>query len=155
MTWWRVAFDVACGWWWLRTVAAVVGRPASRWRSRWVGKALSLAGAVLLVTVAISYVIWIYCPGIAARYGSFGRLRDVFSRSNGQALAHLRRNPGSDAAVVPAWTRKSQIRALDCGASVLPLMAGWPSAKSMTMSVTTPPTYTPRSTWRPGRSSTT
>ena len=51
MTWWRLAFDVACGWWWLRTVAAVVGRPASRWRTRWVGKALCVAGAVLLVTV--------------------------------------------------------------------------------------------------------
>ena len=57
MTWWLLAVDAACVVAWLRTVSAVAQRPAGRWRSRWAGKGVCLAAALLLFSAWRGLVI--------------------------------------------------------------------------------------------------
>lgn len=45
MTWTRTLMDVAVVLWWIRLLALLAERPASRWPTRWVGKAATLAVA--------------------------------------------------------------------------------------------------------------
>jgi hypothetical protein len=47
----RVCFDIAAVAMWLGMLARVGGRRASRWRTGWVGKAVSLAAVALVVAV--------------------------------------------------------------------------------------------------------
>jgi hypothetical protein len=50
VTWLVVVADAGFVLGWLRTVMAVAQRPASRWRTRWAGKAVCLALSLLLFT---------------------------------------------------------------------------------------------------------
>lgn len=57
MTWVRIVFDLAAVAAWLRTVLLVVSRPAGRWRTRRLGKALSLLASLVLVSVWFGWFI--------------------------------------------------------------------------------------------------
>ena len=53
----RIAFDVAAVVWWLRMAFTVAERPASRWQTRWAGKAASLAFLLLFVSVWFGFFV--------------------------------------------------------------------------------------------------
>lgn len=57
MTWARVLVDVAVVLWWLRLLVVLAGRPASRWRTRWVGKAISIVLAAVLFSTWFGFVL--------------------------------------------------------------------------------------------------
>lgn len=58
MTWWLKLFlDLLCAVGWLRTLVLVAGRPASRWRTGWAGKAITLVVSALLV--ATLFGVWV------------------------------------------------------------------------------------------------
>ncbi len=77
----RIAFDVAAVVWWLRMAFTVSERPASRWRTRWVGKAACLAFLLLFVSVWFGFFVpW----GAAVERVARAVARSLISGGNAQ-----------------------------------------------------------------------
>lgn len=57
MTWTRTLVDMGVVLWWVRLLVVLAERPASRWNTRWVGKAVTLAVAALCFATWADLVI--------------------------------------------------------------------------------------------------
>lgn len=76
MTGFRLAVDVMIGVAWLRAFVILADRPASRWRTRWLGKVVSLLATALMMSVWFGVVVpW---GGALVWWRVIARTRDPF-----------------------------------------------------------------------------